>query len=65
MFGLGIVALVLFVLVREVSLHHIDGVMGFRVATLSVGRIGEASILLATSAGAARLARHSLQAAAV
>ena len=63
-FGLGIVALVLFVLVREVSLHHIDSVMGLRVATLSVGRIGETAILLATSVGAARWARHSLQAAA-
>jgi len=63
-FGAGIVALVLFVLVREVSFHHIDAVMGFRVATLSVGRIGEAAILLATAAGAGRLVLHGVQAAA-
>lgn len=63
MFGLGILALVLFVSLRELSLHHIDNVMGYRVATLSVGRVGEAMILLAMTTGAARWARHTTQAA--
>ena len=63
MFGFGILTLVLFVALRELSLHHIDNVMGYRVATLSVGRMGEAMILLAMATGAARWARHTAQAA--
>ena len=63
--AVALVALIAFVCVRELSLHYTDAVMGFRVSSLSVGRLGEALILLPMALGTARWVRHaSVQAAA-
>jgi len=61
--ALGAIALIAFVTVREFSLHQVDDVMGFQIASLSIGRIGEAVLLLAMSTGVIRWMRFSVQAA--
>lgn len=60
---IGAILLVAFVLVRGLSLHHIDAVMAISLADFSVGRMGETAILLAMATGFFSWVRFNAQAA--